>query len=84
MLDALIRNPNRRCHPLEFCVAEAVFLDDALDEFLDGKGAEEDGPVVDFGFGSADVDAQGCLLWVSESVRVLKEMVSALDGVGKV
>lgn len=42
-------------------VAEAVLLHDALDEFVDGEVAEEDGPVVDFGFGSADVDVFGCV-----------------------
>lgn len=42
-------------------VAEAVLLHDALDKFVNGEVAEEDGPVVDFGFGGADVDAFGCV-----------------------
>ena len=40
-------------------VAEAVLLHDALDEFGHGEVAQEDGPVVDLGFGGADVDAEG-------------------------
>lgn len=58
---AVVRDADDHPDPVPFVVAEAVLLHDALDEFLDGEVAEEDGPVVDFGFGGADVDVQCCV-----------------------
>ena len=54
---AQLRDPDGHADAVSLVGAEAVFLHDALDEFLDGEVTEEDGPVVDFGFGGADVDA---------------------------
>ena len=54
----MIRDPDHPSDSLPLVGAEAILLHDALDEFLDGEFAEEDGPVVDFGFGGTDVDAQ--------------------------
>ena len=54
------RDANGNTDAIALVVGEAVFVDDALDEFGDGEGAEEDGPVVDFGLGGADVEVEGC------------------------
>lgn len=51
-----LRDPHHHGDPVPLVVGEAVLLHDALDEFLDGEVAQENGPVVDFGFGGADVD----------------------------
>ena len=56
----LVRDPDGHLDAVALVVAEAVLLDDALDEFVHRDVAEEDGPVVDFGFGGADVDVEGC------------------------
>ena len=62
----LVRDPDGHLDAVALVVAEAVFFHDALDEVVDGEFAEEDGPVVDFGFGGADVDVEGCDGGVSE------------------
>ena len=55
----IIRDADNRLDARALVVAEAVLLHHALDEFVHGQVAQEDGPVVDFGFGGADVDAEG-------------------------
>lgn len=67
MLNPMIRDSHHHSHSIPLVVTEAVLLHDAFDEFLDGELAEEDGPVMDFGFGGTDVDAQSC---VSEAEKV--------------
>ena len=56
----VVRDPHRHPDPVPLVGAEAVLLHHALDELLHRQFAQEDGPVVDFGFGRAHVDAQGC------------------------
>lgn len=54
----MIRDSDHPPNSISLIVTEAILLHDALDEFLDCELTEEDGPVVDFCFRSADVDAQ--------------------------
>ena len=67
MLNAMISHSHYPSDSISLIVSKPVFLHDALDEFLDGELAEEDGPVMDFGFRGTDVDAQSC---VSETEKV--------------
>lgn len=72
---------------MSLVVAEAVLLHDALDEFVDGEVAEEDGPVVDFGFGGADVDAFGCIGRKAKKESVMAFLIvraTCVMGFGKV
>lgn len=60
ILNSMLSDSHYPSNSISLVVSKAIFLHDAFNEFLDGELAEEDGPVMDFGFGGTDVDAQSC------------------------
>ena len=72
MLNAMISDSHYPSDSISLIFSKAILLHDAFDEFLDGELAEEDGPVMDFGFGGTDVDAQSC---GSETEKVSTDII---------